>query len=827
MHRLPSERRHQQTARFLEITLMTARLRLLSVSLRCLLTLTSLSAVAQLPTPASALIQSFDQYRRQSLQEKLFVHTDQSVYLTGELIWFKIYYVDGTFHQPLDLSKVTYLELLDKDGKPALQTKVALTANGGNGSLFVPASLNSGTYLMRAYTSWMKNVGADFYFEKALTIVNPFRPLGLPVLTETPRHTIELFPEGGQLVQGLPGNVAFRVTDASGRGVAARGWLLSNTNDTLARFSTHKFGIGTFPVTPAINSNYRVVLRDDKGVVSSQPLPVAQAKGYAMHVSEEGNSRLKITVATTIEGASEVYLFAHTRNDIKVAERRAIQGETAFLVDKKALGDGISHLTIFDANRQPVCERLYFKRPDQPLAIELKTNQNQYAPRATVTLSAAVQAAGSKTGEASLSVAVYRVDSLVTASTENILSYLWLTADLRGDIESPTYYLQPETPEQTKAADNLMLTHGWRRFRWNDVLSGKPVNRLFIPEHNRLIVQGTVTNPATGAPVSDVLTYLTPPGKPVRLYANRSNSAGQIRFELDDFYGPKYLIVQTNPQDSLYTISITNPFSETLSGSRLPAFSVSESMADVVVNRSVAMQVRSSFGDIRRPGDPASQFRVPTVDSTAFYGVPGESYKLDVYTRFPRMEEVLREYVRGVAPRKRQGRFRLFVPNSPYEGTFFEEPSLVLIDGVPIFNIDRLIEFSPLKISQLDVITNQYLLGANPFPGVISFMTYKGDLAGFSLDNKTLKLDYDGLQLQREFYAPRYDNANQQTSRLPDARTLLYWNPDVKPDAQGNAQLTFSTSDQTGTYLIEVNGLTTQGQAGSQQRLFTVKNPPK
>ncbi len=82
------------------------------------------------------------------------------------------------------------------------------------------------------------------------------------------------------------------------------------------------------------------------------------------------------------------------------------------------------------------------------------------------------------------------------------------------------------------------------------------------------------------------------------------------------------------------------------------------------------------------------RYRLPQIDSAAFYGKPSESYLLDAYTRFPAMEEVLREYVPGVAPRKRQGKFRLMVLNLPYK-EFFEEPSLVMIDGVPVQDMDK------------------------------------------------------------------------------------------------------------------------------------------
>ncbi|WP_332369295.1 hypothetical protein [Spirosoma telluris] len=190
------------------------------------------------------------------------------------------------------------------------------------------------------------------------------------------------------------------------------------------------------------------------------------------------------------------------------------------------------------------------------------------------------------------------------------------------------------------------------------------------------------------------------------------------------------------------------------------------------------------------------------------------------------MEEVLREYVLGVMPRKRQDHFRLNVVNGPYRA-IFENAPLVLMDGIPVFDMDKVIEFSPLKIKQLDVITNFYYMSPALFSGIISFMTYKGDLAGFPLDTRLVKLEYDGLQLERQFYAPRYESAKQLASRLPDARTLLYWNPNLQTNAEGKGRIEFYTSDQPGTYLVEVNGMTKEGVTGSQQVRFEVKNRPE
>jgi hypothetical protein len=155
------------------------------------------------------------------------------------------------------------------------------------------------------------------------------------------------------------------------------------------------------------------------------------------------------------------------------------------------------------------------------------------------------------------------------------------------------------------------------------------------------------------------------------------------------------------------------------------------------------------------------------------------------------------------------------------------EDPMVLLDGVPVFAINKIMAFDPLKIRQLDVVARNYLLGPLFLPGCLSFSTYKGDLAGFRLDPRSVIMEYDGMQLQREFYAPRYDTPIQLASRLPDLRNLLYWEPNVRTDARGQAHLEVFTSDQEGVYLGVAHGLTPYGLAGSSTFTFEVRNVAK
>jgi hypothetical protein len=112
-------------------------------------------------------------------------------------------------------------------------------------------------------------------------------------------------------------------------------------------------------------------------------------------------------------------------------------------------------------------------------------------------------------------------------------------------------------------------------------------------------------------------------------------------------------------------------------------------------------------------------------------------------------------------------------------------------------------------------------MGPAEAEGIFSFTTYKGDLGGVELDPHAVVIDYEGLQLHREFYAPAYDTEAQSASTIPDFRNLLYWTPSVVTQDKGG--LFFYTSDQGGKYVGVVQGITPKGDPGVQYFTFEVK----
>lgn len=762
------------------------------------------------------LVKKFKYYRVNALQEKMFAHLDRSFYLTGETLWFKVYTVDGTFHKPLNVSKVAYVEILDKANLPVLQAKIQLESGIGNGSFFLPATLNSGNYRFRLYTNWMKNFSPEYFFSQDFTIVNPFVRLE-PAQRETPTsYTADFFPEGGNMVAGVQNKIGFRITDATGKGVSCAGYVLNDKNDTVSSFSPTRFGIGHFLFTPSADRRYRVMLKDGQGKTSLHPFTEVYPSGYVLHLQDSGQY-LRVSVTTQSLQLPYVYLFVHARQIMAKAELQTLrQNKAVFILNKNELPDGISHFTVFNEQLEPLCERLYFTYPEKILEIDLKGSQPEYNYRKRVAVSIQTSNNSGTPLPANLSMSVFRIDSLPGNQPAGIFHHLWLNADLAGTIESPEYYFNKSDPSAPQAMDDLMLTHGWRKFDWKDILE-RQQDFAHVPEQHGHIINGSVSNDQGRQ--SHILTYLASPGKVVRVYGSRSNIRGEILFDIKDFYGSRQIIVQRVADSAHnYQVNIQNPFSTDFDAERVPELKISKDSENALLSRSIAMQVQ----DIYYYDQYSNRYINPAIDSSAFYGEADATYLLDDYTRFQIMEEVMREYVPGVLVRKRKDGFHFIMVDLVNGGLLRGDP-MILLDGVPIFDADEIMELDPLRIKKLEVVKRQYYLGHAAFAGILSYSTYQGDLGGLQLNPTTISLNYDGLHIKRQFYSPHYNQGFG--NRKPDLRYLLHWEPEIITGENGRQEVEFYTSDVPGQYMVVVEGLNNDGYSGTKKYTFTVKAP--
>lgn len=772
-------------------------------ALTILLTLLYVSAASQ----SVDVVKVFDEFRKNHLQEKIYVHTDRTFYLCGELIWFKAYAVDGAYHRPLAISSVAYVEILDNSNTPVLQTKIRMEDGKGHGSLSIPLSLNSGNYHFRAYTRWMKNDGANFFFTKQITIVNTFKPL-TPATAKDQEPDIQFFPEGGNMVNGIESRIAFKGQLASGNSFEFSGVVVSSRGDTAATFQSARFGMGSFSLTPDAGVTYTAIVEYKPGVTAVYTLPNAYEKGVVMKVSSGDQHTVQIVAAGVEE---QTYtLFVQSRHRIIQTEKILLSGGTASIpLNKSLLADGINHLTLFDANHNPVCERLLFKRPGSEIRADISGITGPLQSRRQVSLDLTL----TEQAVSDLSVSVFLLDSLNRIDPMTIQNYLLLSSDLVGKVEQPGFYFGND-PDAERCADHLMLTQGWRRFNWNYVFDTSRYNRIYEPEYRGQIIEAKALS-KTGGSAGGISTFLAVQGAVANITSTISDQNGNLKFEMGNYFGnrPLYL-VPTDGNDSSYTFELLSPFSNENSSIPHNPFELSSSIAEFLERRSLHMQTRKAYYEDKL------EFR-ESDKQFPFYRYPSRTYRLDDYIRFSIMEDVMREYVQEVWVRKREDGLYYKIYNE-HNSILYNTDPLVLFDGIPVFDVDRIMKVDPLNVERMEIVSRKYFIGKVTRDGIVSYITYTGELDGLQLTkNETLK-NYGGLQLEREFYQPKYDSQRAAFDRLPDHRNLMYWNPNVVTDQSGKTRVSFFTSDLSGRYAIVVEGLTRDGKPVTGSALLTV-----
>jgi hypothetical protein len=770
---------------------------------------------------------SVENYTKNNLQEKLYVHTDKNLYVANEICWFKIYNVDAIFNKPLNISKVAYVELIDNN-KAVWQEKIVLNEGTGNGSILIPTSIATGNYTLRAYTNWMKNFDASFFFEKKISILNPSLTQENNYSPSKENYAIQIFPEGGNLVAGQLAKVAFKITNQFGKGIQAKGYVIKDKGDTITQCNTSSLGIGSmgmgsFTFIPQTNQGYRLALTTNDDKIINQTLPNVFEKGYTLSLGNSAAdpaSNININIAAIQLENTSVYLLVHSRGIVShTIAGKIINGSCSFTIDKSRLNEGINIFTLFNQSQDPVCERLYFSYPKNILETSLELESPLLEKRRKVNLQIATKQGLNGFTAVNASMAVYKIDSIQTLDENNIQNYIWLNSDLVGKIENPGAYFQNVNNNTLLAMDQLMLVNGYRRFKWENVLANASPSFKYLPELAGSIITGKMVQKGSTTPVKDITGFIAMPSKNTLFKAGISDENGNIKFEFPQLYNDGQLILQADSSKYYaHKIEIDNPFYTSKNNSQLI-----EPIMLPKLNKELVQQLNSSI-EIQNhfKADYLNRFQAPSLDSNAFYYKPDYTYYLDLYARFTTMEEVIREYVTPITLTKNQGRFQLAVYDDQNK-RFFDKAPLVLLDGVPILNMDKFIEYDPLKIRKLEVVSRTYFLGNMAFNGIANFITYNGKMEGYELDPRATLIDYKGLQIQREFMAPVYENQAQIDNRSPDFRHLLHWSANINTSSKGKIKTSFYTSDVAGKYAIVLQGISKQGQPLYKEITFSVK----
>jgi hypothetical protein len=334
----------------------------------------------------------------------------------------------------------------------------------------------------------------------------------------------------------------------------------------------------------------------------------------------------------------------------------------------------------------------------------------------------------------------------------------------------------------------------------------------FLPEMQGMLVTTRARYAETGSSADNSLLYLSSPGKSPLFFTGRSNQHGYVHFETNHLYGNRKWILQTNAAETI-SMEPLQIFCNQRSSFNPGSFAIDSAWTDLIVEYSRNMQVNNAYAAhtrINQAFDPS--------DSLPFYGTPDHQYMLDDYTRFPVMEEVLREYVPSVVVRKRRDEFYFRLTDYVDKGFFRGDP-LMLVDGVPVSKANQIMDINPLRIRRIDVVNKRYFLGNADFNGILALWSYEGDMAGVKLDASALYIEVPGNQPPPVYSWPDYTVSEENS--VPDLRNTLYW----KSGSWANITETveFFTGDQMGRYRLCLWNIREDGSIHYMDDFFEVR----
>lgn len=774
-----------------------------------------------LPTLAadnlSDKIEDFETYFQEHYQELIYVQVDKGYYLTGEQIKLKVFCIEATKSEPSKLSKVAYIEVLDAENSPKLQIKILLNEGIGYGDIFIPTKLLSGNYIIRGYTRWMKNYGPDSYFHSMTTIINPFRNLGLLPKPKPEDVTLNFYPESGKLVSGIESKVVFESKDSNKDPVSLCGKLLEGDNTIVSEFCSSKNGMGSFTFTPEINKNYRVEITQAGNISTSHKLPQIHESGTSIVVREKENKfEILINGKGKVYNSDLLFYLVHSHEKIVASKRIALKNNKSVTdIESDILPIGVSTVTLFSSQGAVLCNRSFFKTSKRQDILKMDLPKDSYSTREKVSIDISSLKNDLSLNDMNLSVSVASHHDQLNQYQLNLSDYLLLGQSISGFVYNPESLFEGTELQVKESIDQVLIAHAKDQFIWQKNAQKEDVK--YIPEYQRPLITGKITNKLTNEPARAIMTYLSVPGRNIRFFASKSRNDGSFTFELKDIYGSNEIVIQNDyTKDTIYTIDIDDPFSHEYTEINVPKLNLDEGMENWIKHQSQNMQIENANLKFQ------PQLSLLTkVDSSSFYYEPDSRYYLDDFTRFIVMEEVMREYVYGVNVRKNKQGFH-FMTLDLSKNEIFQENPLMMLDGIPVFDANEIIALDPLKVEKIETVKRRFHKGQLDCRGIVTYTTYKGDLNGYSLHENAIVIEYEGVQHMKQYYFPEYPSSFVKRITTPDFRNTLYWNPDFKLDEKGNATIEFYTSDDVNNYEISLVGLSKNGKAFSKKIYFEV-----
>ncbi|NGM62765.1 carboxypeptidase regulatory-like domain-containing protein [Sphingobacterium sp. SGG-5] len=648
---------------------------------------------------------------------------------------------------------------------------------------------------------------------------------------------MQFFPEGGDLLAGLEKKVAFKAVGQNGKGLTVKGKIIDSKKKTVAEFADLGLGMGYFKMTPEAGQVYKAVATFANGEEMTFDLPEVKEEGVNLIVQDNNAESVGLTITANDAAFSKVqntafYIFGQLNGHLIYGAQATLKNPSLTIrVPKANVPNGIMQFTLMSPQGKVLSERLVFNSSGELLTLGIKTDKANYARKEKVKLD--ITNLTAEKSASTLSVAV--IDDVKVPydyhKENTIISDLLLTSDLKGYVEKPSYYFDPEVENRQEALDALLMTQGFRRFDYNDLVAEKLPKVSYLPEQG-ISLSGTLFL-NTGRPYPNGGLLLSIPSRAYRkdVYTDQKgrfafedlvftdsskvniNARGNDNYRnlvinMDQTFYPA--VDERNPYTANEVLNIDQQLTSYLENSK-NEYRTSILIDEVVVSRTVQVSRTSkefsslsglSMADHRVEGDRLSGCNVLTMClSTMLTGITYDNNTLKYY--------VTRNYNQGS-----------------------RVPVQFFLNGMPI-DENTLNSIQPFEIEAIEIFLRDDLGTVSRLyqnDGVVSIITKKEKPKGprmtlsqiEALIPKTNIIDLYplGYIKERTFYMPKYDTP--QSKATNDYRTTIYWNPDVQPDENGQISLEYYNGDGNGKYKVIVEGMDETGRVGRKEFYYNV-----
>ena len=313
--------------------------------------------------------------------------------------------------------------------------------------------------------------------------------------------------------------------------------------------------------------------------------------------------------------------------------------------------------------------------------------------------------------------------------------------------------------------------------------------------------------------VSYAVATLSTAGDPSSLYVGRADGTDLIRYYTSNIYGNREIVceVSTLNKEGGY-IDFESPFIQADAGD-LPKLLLSPAQRQDLMSRKAALRAEKALRI-----DTLTTYMTHRKD-LLLESVDRRRYRLDDYTRFPSVREILVEFIPELSLKRVQDQWVMQLVISDAVQSRFEKTDniLVMMDGVILSDLNLLMDFDAMLLEYVDIYLQTFVCGEVPFHGLVNFITKKNYVTALHFPANVRVVDFQGVA-----YPVAYNGAVPE-GEGQDLRQLLYWHPVLNLDAGSDYRLEFTTPGYAGRFKAVAEGFTEDGKPVYQEFTFEVE----